>query len=146
MQALRRFKTPTFHGLRIYYIVLSSHTLPLSYYRVVRTENYVIDSEAMECRGFRTPKGHANSRVLHKLKERAPSSTVEENLQQTSIGHSGSPHNGLHSPVMCGCVCVCMYMCVHVLVSHSQTLARRESLVNCPYKTYSNTHPNWGGR
>ena len=33
----------------------------------------------------------------------------------------------------------------HTLVSRSQTLAGRESLVNCPYKTCSNTHPNWGG-
>ena len=33
-----------------------------------------------------------------------------------------------------------------LLVSHSQTLAGRESLVNYPYKTCSNTHPNWGGR
>ena len=32
------------------------------------------------------------------------------------------------------------------VVSRSQTLAGRESLVNCPYKTCSNTHPNWGGR
>ena len=25
-------------------------------------------------------------------------------------------------------------------------VSRRESLVNCPYKTCSNTHPNWGVR
>ena len=32
------------------------------------------------------------------------------------------------------------------IVSRSQTIAGRESLVNCPYKTCSNTDPNWGGR
>ena len=31
------------------------------------------------------------------------------------------------------------------VVSRSQTLAGRESLVNCLYKTCSNTYPNWGG-
>ena len=41
--------------------------------------------------------GCENGRVLCKLKERAPSSTVEESLQQTSIARSGSPHNALHS-------------------------------------------------
>ena len=42
-------------------------------------------------------KGH----VHRKLKERAPFSTVEEHIQQTSIAHSGSPHNALHSLVLC---------------------------------------------
>ena len=32
--------------------------------------------------------------------QRPPTSTVEESLQQTSITHSGSPHNALHSLVM----------------------------------------------
>ena len=32
------------------------------------------------------------------------------------------------------------------LASRSQTLAGWESLVNYPYKTCSNTHPNWSGQ
>ena len=32
------------------------------------------------------------------------------------------------------------------VVSRSQTLARKESLVNCPYTACSDTHPNLGGR
>ena len=34
-------------------------------------------------------------------------STVEENLQQTSITRSGSPHNALHSLVVMRAFCVC---------------------------------------
>ena len=33
------------------------------------------------------------------------------------------------------------YLLGYLLVLHSQTLVGRESLMNCPYKTCSNTHP-----
>ena len=49
--------------------------------------------------------GCENGRVLCKLKERALSSTVEESVQQTSIAHSGSPHNVLHSLVLVSTYC-----------------------------------------
>ena len=50
-------------------------------------------------------------------------------------------HAGLFTLVCASYQLLALFQGFGCLISRSQTLAERESLVNCPYKTCSNTHP-----